>query len=77
VISEALDEVDSNHDGFLEYRDIPTLLSAMQVKPLPVLVKYYWEKYNTDNRIGLEAFKELVADINPNVGESIRDAKSG
>ena len=29
LISEALDEVDANHDGLLEAGDIPTLLAAM------------------------------------------------
>jgi len=79
VVSEALDEVDGNHDGFLEQTDIPGLIAAMQKQPYAVLCKYYWEKHRepTTDKIGLVRFKELTTDISPIVGSLIKDAKHG
>ena len=76
VVSEVLDEVDGNHDGFLEQTDIPGLIAAMQKNPYPVLCKYYWDKHRdpTTNKIGLVRFKELTTDISPIVGSLIKDA---
>ena len=73
VVAEALDEVDANHDGFLEETDIPGLLAAMQRKPYAVLCRYYWQKYRDPdtNKIGLDRFKQLVSEINEMVAEGI------
>jgi len=74
LLSEALDEVDANHDGYLEKTDIPTLLGAMGYEPYPSLCLYYWDKHAdfVTKKIGLQRFKYLLADISPTVGMRIR-----
>ena len=79
LLSEAIDEVDANHDGFLEADDIPTLLAAMGYHPWPSLCKYYWEKHAdfVTKKIDLNGFKDLLTDISPMVAFRINQAKSG